>query len=442
MSKEEKKDNVELTEKEQAVLDAINAKIEAQMESKAGKDEITALNEALDKKLTEFRKDLDYESMQKQLDKLFERTDKINQPYDPVKAEKDEKEFNQKWLRAFLKRDAMAMNEMKISPSGDYFNPSLHANQADDVSDLEQGAYAIPSLLLAEINRWVYEAGLCRREMRYLPFSGPGNERDLLAQVQAVTVSWIGEGAVKPKTKPKFKKITQRLKKMAAITVLTEEIIEDSAIDLVRYCSELFGEAIAIEEDTMFLTGDTDDGDPFDGIINADDVATLTMTAGAGPTDVTADTLNQMIYEIPTPARRGAKFYMHPELFSVIQRLRIDTVSAGDGAGDYLIQKPTNGDPASIWGYPIVLTDQLPGNDDVEADDPFMFFANLSRTSVYGDKQGMRVKMLDQASLTDDGGNTINLAEQDMVAMRVHKRVGYVNILPDGICVLVAGEAT
>jgi len=50
--------------------------------------------------------------------------------------------------------------------------------------------------------------------------------------------------------------------------------------------------------------------------------------------------------------------------------------------------------------------------------------------------------MLDQATITDtDGETAINLAEQDMVAMRFVERVGYVLALPEGIAVLKTGTS-
>ena len=70
------------------------------------------------------------------------------------------------------------------------------------------------------------------------------------------------------------------------------------------------------------------------------------------------------------------------------------------------------------------------------------FFGNLQKTCVYGDKQGLRVKMLDQASLYDTNGTLINLAEKDMIALRVHKRVGFVAVLPAGIAVLSTGATS
>ena len=77
-----------------------------------------------------------------------------------------------------------------------------------------------------------------------------------------------------------------------------------------------------------------------------------------------------------------------------------------------------------------------------DADEPFIIFGNLQKCVAYGDKQGIRVKLLDQASVYDENDQLINLAERDMLALRVHKRVGFVVILPAGICVLSTGATS
>ena len=439
---------VVLTEKEQAVLDAIGAKIDAQVETKADKKSIEELNTKLNDAITEltnFKGQVNFDLMQQQLDKLFERTDKIYSQKSISRDTSKERGLTEKWLKAFLKRDKTKLKEASAEYKTymAYFEPSLHTGATDYPSATsEQGEYTIPELLLTEINRYIYENGVARREMRYLPFSGPGNERNLLTLATTVAVSWVEEGGLKPKTKPTLDKVIQKLYKLAAITVMTEEIVEDSAIDLIGLCSTLFAEEIAAEEDRVFLTGDITAGDPVDGVINATGVTPVVLDVGQTAANISPDDLNRMIYAIDTPARRGAKFFMHPSVFSALQTYRADAVAAGDGAGGYLVQTPVTGGPSSLWGYPIVLTDALPATGDVDWEEPLMFFGNLQRTCVYGDKLGLRVKMLDQASITNAAGDLVNLAENDLLAIRVHKRVGYVPVLPAGIAVLSTNTAT
>jgi HK97 family phage major capsid protein len=409
--------------------------------NKDNKDQEAKLN-AVQEQLKKMSESQNYEIMQKQLNSIFEKLNPLNgTPINQKDSDKREKALNNQWVRSMLRKDKDGMK--KATEELKAFDHFMHTGtQTTHDNYLEQGSYLIPELFQNEVNRYVFEAGIARREMRYLPFSGAGNERWIPALSQSVVVEWVEEAGRKPITKPYIGRVKQVLKKIAAIVPFTDEILEDSAIDLMSLTAQLIGEAIAIEEDRVFFQGDLGAGDSFNGIINSVGVATFQLGVGDLVANLTADDLEQAIYEIPTPARAGSKWYMHPTVFSILRRIRVSAVAAGDAEGAYLIQSPVGGAPSTMWGYPIVLTDELPAAGDVVADTPFMFFANLNRTSVYGDKGGLALKELDQATLTDANGDSINLAQNDMTAIRAVKRVGYVNVLPQGICVIRTGLVT
>ncbi len=95
--------------------------------------------------------------------------------------------------------------------------------------------------------------------------------------------------------------------------------------------------------------------------------------------------------------------------------------------------------PATIWDYPVVVSDAFPAAGSVGEGDAYILFGNLQLAAIFGDKQQIRVKLLDQATVTDtDGSTVLNLAEQDMVALRIVERVGYVLALPKAVTVLQA----
>lgn len=296
------------------------------------------------------------------------------------------------------------------------------------------GGYLIPEELRAEILRIAEsQYGLARREMRYLPFTGPGNERKIPALATSVSVFWTDEAAGKKSTAPSFDIVTQTLKKLAAIVPMTEEIIEDSTINLTALVAELFAEAVAKEEDEEFFNGD---GTVWTGIMNNGDVNIVNI-ASTDPTAVDADDLLAMIDATPSGALNGSKFYMHRTVFSAIRKLR-----EGSGTGAYIIQQPTANEPASMWGYPIELSDALPAASVTGNDKPFIMFGNLKKAAIFGDKQQLRVKMLDQATIRNVADNAnINLAQQDMIAVRIVERVGYVLALPSAVTVLQTAAA-
>ena len=436
---------------------------EALVKSREGiseKKELTDLKAEMESKINEIKNDFNFGKFQEQLNAIFVTLeDKGMKPLKDEKAKKaEERELNAKWVRALIHKDKKGMQdiekELKTLAYG--MEPILHLGPSTDEidSDFTQGGFLIPSMLLAEVNRFVEEGGVARREFRYLPFSGAGNQRYIPTLLTNVTVSWIDEGETKPKTKPTFSRVEQTLKKLAAMVIMTEEIVEDAVIDLVALCGQLLGEAIAAEEDNQFFAGT---GAPWTGILSTAGVVSVAAGAGIGPLNMRPELLLAMTVSIPSGAVPGAKFYMNRQIWAAIAARRSDAVSEGDAKGVYLVQTPGQSSPGTIWGFPVVLVEAMPSAADlyggidfadfddeatVEADEPFIIFANLSKCVAYGDKQGIRVKLLDQASVYDENDQLINLAERDMLALRVHKRVGFVVILPSGICVLSTGPTS
>jgi HK97 family phage major capsid protein len=364
---------------------------------------------------------------QAQLDHIFTKFE-TSRPATKGFANSIERKETNAWLKKFFKK------ELQTKESGlgtlDYM-----ATDPDSA-----GGVLVPDLLALEIMHCVEESGVARRKMRYMPFSGPGNSRRIPKELGSITVSWVDEAGKKPVSNLILDEVVHELKKLAVISIMTEEIVEDSAIDLLSFVAKRIADAISEEEDRVFFAGDTALGDPFDGILNATGVVTVPMGAGDVATDITADDLLAMVYAIPKSGRRNAEFYFHSDIMYYIQRLRVDLVAPGDNLGGYLVTQPTDGQPPRLWGYPVNIVDQLPDGDTAVAETPFAIFGNLERTCVYGDKGGFRIKLLDQATIEDAFGNQMHLAQQDAVALRVFKRVGYVPVLPGCIAVLTTGE--
>ena len=302
-------------------------------------------------------------------------------------------------------------------------------------SDTPKAGYTIPSELFNEIIRLVEDVyGVARREMRYLPFSGPGNTRDITALGSSISMTWTDEAVAKTATQPVFDRVQQTLKKLACIIPMTEELLQDTAINLPGLLADLVAEATAKEEDEQFFDGV---GAPWTGIVNNGSITPVVMTAALGFDDITAENLLDMQDASLVGAAGGAKYFMHRTIFSYIRKLREDAVSAGDGAGAFIYQRPQGEVPATIWDYPFELVEGMPDKDDDAVNKGFVIFANLKRYAIYGDKGGMKVKILTEATITDtDGETSINLGQQDMIAYRFVERVGYVLPKPTAIVVL------
>jgi HK97 family phage major capsid protein len=375
---------------------------------------------------------------QEQLNDIYVRLEEKGlKPYTSGGNNPKQKELTEKWIRAFFKKkDTSAIEQELKSFETKAFSEYL------DTTDSTTGGYLVPELLAGEVFRVIEENGYARRDMRYMPFAGPGNTRQLPVEATAISVDWIDEMGKKPLSTPTFDQVAQTLKKVGCISVFTEELLEDSAINLLDYAARRIGEAIAEKVDSDFFAGV---GVDWTGIINSAGITPVQMAAGETLKDITPSHLLDMIFAVAKKYRAGAKFYISSDVMLYILKFRVDAGGApGDSGGSYLVGNPLQGQPATLWGYPVVITDVLPGEADAdEADVPFCFFANLSKTAVYGDKNSnLRIRILDQASLTNEEGDTINLAQYDAMAVRVISRCGYCLTLPEGVAVLSTGESS
>lgn len=422
-----KKEVADLTADEKGFLQENSSYLSAEECKKFGveqeKEEDAIDEKSLQKLITENiknnvgAKDIADELVKHFMDGVQEQRAKINAGQ---KIEKDEKkdDITRRFMKALLDGDRVSAKALSTSTAG---------ASPDDA----QAGLLIPTELLTEVLRIIPTYGLARRAMRYLPFSGPGNSRTIPALGTTVSVFWTNEKAKKKSTQPKFSLITQTLKKLSAIVPFTEEILEDSAINLTALVAELFGEAVAKEEDEQFFAGT---GAPWTGILN-NGLVNKVYQAVAGVANLTADDLLSMQDATPSGALNGASYYLHRTVLSKIRKMK-------DLDGDYIYQRPGQGLPATIWDYPYELSDAFPEYNSVVEGSPYILFGNLRLGAIFGDKQQLRVKLLEEATITDTDDQTeINLAEQDCVALRIVERVGYVIALPTALTVLDADDS-
>ncbi|MCA1759904.1 MAG: phage major capsid protein, partial [Bacteroidales bacterium] len=130
--------------------------------------------------------------LQKQINDIYTRIDPVNRrPNSSEAPNTQERELTKKWLVKFLKKQPLDSVNAEFKD----FSP-LHTTADLDNS----GAVLVPELLMREINHYVIDGGIARREMRYMPMNGAGNTRRIPVETGGVTVQWVDEGAPKPIT--------------------------------------------------------------------------------------------------------------------------------------------------------------------------------------------------------------------------------------------------
>jgi HK97 family phage major capsid protein len=213
-------------------------------------------------------------------------------------------------------------------------------------------------------------------------------------------------------------------------------LIEDSEIDLTAFIAERVAEGMAEKEDDAFFNGDgTATYASFTGLLNVAGVNEVTMS-GATFASMDADDLIDMVDATPAGALRNAKFYMHRSIMSIVRKLK-------DSQGQYIYQRPSEGGPATIWGYPVVLVEVMPTSADTDDDTSFVLFGDLKKAAVMGVKGGVRAEMFTSGIVRNVANNAdINLITSDRKAVRFIERVGYTSTLENAATKLTTAAAS
>lgn len=283
-----------------------------------------------------------------------------------------------------------------------------------------------PEEFIAEIRRLEEQYGVARRfadvrQTNKTSIKGIKGNAD-------VAIYETAEEAAKTGTGVSYSPFELTFKKFAAIAPVTDELLEDSAVNIWADLTQRFARAYAKKEDELVFTV------AVTGIINLAGVADVPIT-GDSIEDITFDEINKAIYSVPTPSMQNGRFYFHRTILGVLQRIKDNT--------DRYILIPGADGPVSgtIWGVPYELTEVLTSLDADAAATPFIVFGDLKNT-ILGDRTQMTAKIFDTGSVVDADSETLNLLTQDAQAMRVVKRMNALTVFENAYAVISTGGAS
>jgi len=328
---------------------------------------------------------------------------------------KELNEWTHKFFKALVANDYATLKDMGTGTGG-------------------AGGYLLRNDFIGEVQHLMTEYGVARREMTFVNMSTKSLDLNNLAT--DIDAYWTDEGAAKTSDDITIGRVTLTLNKLAVITPMTDELLEDSEIDLVGLLTERIAEKMSQKEDEAFFNGDgTSSSGGFTGILQNGSVNVVTM-AGTTFASMDADDLLDMQDSSPQAAVRNGKYYMHRSIESIVRKLK-------DTTGEYIYQKPTDKEPAQVWGKPIVKVEAMPTSAETAPNTAFVIFGDLKKCAWVGARGGMRVKLADQATVRNTADEAdINLFEQDQTALRVVERVGFVVVIPTAATVLKTAAVT
>ena len=232
------------------------------------------------------------------------------------------------------------------------------------------------------------------------------------------TASYIAEGALKPVSTPTFDTITMRAKKLAGIVPITKEAQMWTIGDIEGYVRQDLRNALALTLDLNAYLGTGSGASPL-GILNKAGVQTNTSTFGvpATPTLAELDSFaTSMILKLTTNNIFANDRWRWLMPYRTAMRLADMRTSTGGDIAYPTMDIGRAGGP--VWkGIPVIITSQIPTNGGAGTNETTIALVDFNHV-LFGEEEGITVRMSDQATLNVDGGSTlVHLWQQNMFAI-------------------------
>lgn len=292
--------------------------------------------------------------------------------------------------------------------------PDIRGSAFDDEIDRTDAGALIPEEVTNEIFKAMprQSAALTlfqRRTMSRKQLRMP--VLSLLAQAY-----WVGgDTGLKQTTKQAWENKFVTAEELAVIVPVPEAVLDDASYDIFGEVRPSLVEAIGQKIDQATFFGVDKPASWPDAVVPAAVAAGNVATEGDGA-DLGVD-IGDTMSTVEEDGYDVNGFAAGIRLKGRLRNLR------ASGSGELLFQPALTADtPATLFGEEIAYL----RNGAWEPDDALLIAGDFRGQGIIAVRQDLRWKLLDQAVLTDDSNNIIvNLAQQDMVALRVTFRVGF-----------------
>ena len=201
---------------------------------------------------------------------------------------------------------------------------------------------------------------------------------------------------------------------------VTDELMEDTFADIGAQIRVQAVEALQNTIETQLLNGS---GSPATGILQDTSVNESNIDSTAFD-DINWDDLHLAIEDLTSRKKRdGAVFFMHPTIWDKLRTQQ-------DANGRYFWDPATAG-PRSAFGYPVLLSDNVPDLDDSATSTAFIGFGNL-KYALWGVRMGLEFRYFDQ---------TMYAVQDDENFWRVRTRQAFVVGIPANFSRLVTASS-
>ncbi|WP_242068876.1 phage major capsid protein [Bacillus tropicus] len=254
----------------------------------------------------------------------------------------------------------------------------LRAMDAPVTTQGTPGSLTIPTQISNMIvEKLVEEAPLFSRTKNFTPVNG---FLEILRERDLGTAGFVGEMEDVTKNDFELDKVTLNQKRVGTAIELSQQLVNDSGIDIVNYSMGILARRLGSTVDNSILNGDKETG--FQGIIN--DI-TIDGITSASSTDFTIDELLDLYNSIHPRYIGGAVFVVSRQAFNKLAKLK------NDKNGEYYLirEVATNGPSYTLFGQPVLIQDNMP---EVEAGARAVLFANFGEGYATMTKKGLNLQ--------------------------------------------------
>ncbi|MGF0104861.1 phage major capsid protein [Ligilactobacillus ruminis] len=211
------------------------------------------------------------------------------------------------------------------------------------------GGYLVPNEFEKQLIQKLQEANIMRSISHVIQTNN--GEHKIPVVASEGTAAWLDEEAAYTESNTQFSQVSLSAHKLGTLIKVSEELLNDSAFDLMSYLSGEFGRRLGNAEEKAFLTG-TGTNQPT-GILNDTNGASAGSTAAKADV-LTFDDLIDLFYSLKTPYRQNAVFLMSDDTVKNIRKLK-------DKNDQYIWQPSTQaGQPDRILNRPVYTSPYMP----------------------------------------------------------------------------------
>lgn len=232
-------------------------------------------------------------------------------------------------------------------------NITPEVRNALSVGTDNKGGYTVPDEFERQLVQALEETNIMR-QLAHVIKTQSGTHAIPIAS-DSGTASWLDEGGTITDSDPTFAQATLKAFKMGTLVKVSNELLNDSAIDIAGYIAERIGKRFGNAEEEAFFTGVGESSTPG---TPSTPTGLLTTLSGDVTTDAYTsldfDDVFALYYKLSEPYRKNASFICNENIMLHLMTLK-------DGESQY-IWKPSMeiGKPDTILGRPVYTSQYMP----------------------------------------------------------------------------------